>query len=273
MLAKKLKIKKKKLPHSFNSLNTKIQGKNYSPLRLTNYSKYLKQNESNKNINDFGKRPFINPTYYKDPFFLNETNLKTQLEILRAIEKEKLNLNNGLTIDTNKDTLPSFHDFRSKTLNYFGDPLESDDFYYKSVFKMKPLFRKIRPIVDNKLNMRYAENEEQYKKIIEKEKKILLSQGKRVKNKNISEHINMKMDDIKKRIRFMKGVMDFSYPGFVLTKIRTIDKQLKKENEFRHKLYEYHSPVDVRNFNKNKRNIDRKKYFYECINIKKEDFK
>lgn len=94
---------------------------------------------------------------------------------------------------------------------------------------MKPLFRKIRPIVDNKLNMRYAENEEQYKKIIEKEKKILLSQGKKVKNKNISEHINMKMDDIKKRIRFMKGVMDFSYPGFVLTKIRTIDKQLKKK--------------------------------------------
>lgn len=39
----------------------------------------------------------------------------------------------------------------------------------------------------------------------------------------------MKMDDIKKRIRFMKGVMDFSYPGFVLTKIRTIDKQLKKK--------------------------------------------
>ena len=273
MLAKKLKIKKKKLPYSFNSLNKKIQGKNYSPLRLTNYNKYLKQNETNKNFNDIGKRPFINPTYYKDPFFLNETNLKTQLEILRAIEKEKLNLNSGLTIDTNKDTLPSFHDFRSNTLNYFRDPLESDDFYYKSVFKMKPLFRKIRPIVDNKLNMRYAENEEQYKKIIEKEKKILLSQGKKVKNKNISEHINMKMDDIKKRIRFMKGVMDFSYPGFVLTKIRTIDKQLKKENEFKHKLYEYHSRVDVRNYNKNKRNIDRKKYFYECINIKKEGFK
>ena len=96
---------------------------------------------------------------------------------------------------------------------------------------------------------------------------------KKAKNKNISEHINMKMDDIKKRIRFMKGVMDFSYPGFVLTKIRAIDKQLKKENEFRHKLHEYHSPVDVRNFNKTKRNIDRKQYFYECINIKKEDFK
>jgi hypothetical protein len=267
MLAKKLKIKKKKLPHSFNSLNIKIHGKNYSPLRLTNYNKYLKQNESNKNFNDIGKRPFINPTYYKDPFFLNETNLNTQLEILRAIEKEKLNLNNGLTIDTNKDTLPSFHDFRSNTMNYFRDPLESDDFYYKSVFKMKPLFRKIRPIVDNKLNMRYAENEDQYKKIIEKEKKILLSLGKKVKNKNISEHINIKMDDIKKRIRFMKGIIDFSYPGFVLAKIKAIDKELKKQNEYKQKLHEYHSPVESRNLKKEIRNNERKDYLFECINI------
>ena len=133
---------------------------------------------------------------------------------------------------------------------------------------MKPLFKKIRPVVDNKLNMRYAENEEQYKKIIEKEQKILLAQGKKVKNKNISEHINTKMDEIKKRIRFMKGVIDFSYPGFVLTKIKSIDKKLKKENEFKHKLHEYFSPVEFRNLNKNKRNNDRKNYLCKCIEIK-----
>ena len=121
--------------------------------------------------------------------------------------------------------------------------------------------------------MRYAENEEQYRNIIEKEKKILLSQGKRVKNKNVSEHINIKMNEIKKRIRFMKGVMDFTYPGFVLTKIRAIDRQLKREDDIHNKLHEYHCPVEVRNLSKTKRNNDRRKYLFECFHIKTETLK
>ena len=96
---------------------------------------------------------------------------------------------------------------------------------------MKPWFKKIKPVIDNKLNMRYAENEEQYKNIMEKDKKILLSQGKKVKNKIPSDYIKIKVDDIKTRIRFMKGIIDFSFPGFVLTKIKAIDTKLKKENE------------------------------------------
>jgi len=31
---------------------------------------------------------------------------------------------------------------------------------------MKPWLKKIKPVIDNKLNMRYAENEEQYKILI-----------------------------------------------------------------------------------------------------------
>ena len=177
------------------------------------------------------------------------------------------------TIDKYIETLPNVYD--SNTFNYFkNDPLKSDDFYYKSVFKMKPLFRKIRPVVDNKLNMRYSENEEQYKKIIEKEQKMLLEQGKRVKNKNISEHIKIKMDEIKKRIRFMKGVIDFSYPGFVLTKIRTIDKTLKRENEYKNnRLYKYYTPVELRNIKKKLRNNERTDYLFESIHVKNNNLK
>ena len=117
-------------------------------------------------------------------------------------------------------------------LKYIGTHIND---YYNRVFKMKPLFRKIKHVVDNKLNMRYAETEEQYKKLIEKENKVLLSQGKKIKNKNTSVYITKKVDDLKTRIRFMKGIIDFSFPGFVLTKIKAIDKKLKKENEKRYK--------------------------------------
>lgn len=268
-MIKKLRNKKRKLPHSFNNINKNKNYNTFSSLKFKSYSKLYNQKEPNKNSNTIEAKPFISANYYKDPFFYNENNLKTQLQILRAIDKEKMNINNYATIDSNKETLPTLYDFKCNTINYFKtDPLETDDFYYKSVFKMKPLFRKIRPVVDNKLNMRYAENEEQYRKIIEKEQKILLSQGKRIKNKNISDHINSKMNEIKNRIRFMKGVIDFTFPGFVLTKIKSIDKQLKKENEFRHKLNKYYSPVEIRNLNKNKRNNDRKNYFYECFKIR-----
>ncbi len=268
-MIKTIRNKRRKIPFSFNKINKKTNYNTLSPLKFRYYSKLLNQNESNKDSNIVETKPLITTNYYKDPFFLNENNLRTQLQILRAINKETLNTNNFDTIESNKDTLPSLYDLKASTFNYFkSDPVESDDFYYKSVFKMKPLFKKIRPVVDNKLNMRYAENEEQYKKIIEKEQKYLLSQGKKVKNRNISEHINIKMNDIKNRIRFMKGVIDYTFPGFVLTKIKAIDKKLKKDNNIKCKLNEYFSPVELRNMNKKKRSFDREKYFYECINVR-----
>ena len=270
---KKSRSKKRKLVFSFNNLNRKNNFNTLSSLKTKKYNKFINRDNRKESINNNYKtidvNPYISQTYYKDPFFLNEFNLKTQIHILRSIDKEKINNNN----DTNNknietQTLPNIDDFKSNTFNYFkNNPLKSDDFYYKSVFKMKPLFRKIRPVVDNKLNMRYSENEEQYKKIIEKEQKILLAKGKKIKNKNISEHINIKMDDIKKRIRFMKGIIDFSYPGFVLAKIKAIDKELKKQNEYKQKLHEYHSPVESRNLRKEIRNNERKDYLFECINI------
>lgn len=266
-----IKSKKRKLANSIKNFQNRTYLKTLSSFnRCNNFFKSNKPN-TNNNFNTIEAkttRPIISNTYYKDPFFLNEFNLKTQLNILKSLEKDIPNIHNTATIDENKETLPTLYDLKSNTSNYYKyNPLKTDDFYYKRVFKMKPLFKKRRPIVDNKLNMRYAENEEQYKNIIEKEQKVLLAEGKRVKNKNISEHINMKMDDIKKRIRFMKGIIDFSYPGFVLTKIRAIDKQLKRENDFKNKLNEHLSPVEFRNFNKNKRNADRKKYLFNSINI------
>ena len=133
---------------------------------------------------------------------------------------------------------------------------------------MKPIFRKFRPIVDNKFNMRYAENEEQYQALVEKEAKILKAQGKPVKKKNVSELIKFQMKDIKDRIRFMKGIMDYTYPGFVLTKIEVMEKQLNSEDTSS-RFKNFLTPVSMRNLENKNRGIERKKYLYGSIGIVK----
>jgi len=255
---------KKTLPFNNTIINHKIRHQN--PLYLT-WNKFRKNNSkspSNKNIMEsMNIRTLNNYNYYKDPYFLNDFNLKNQLEILKAINSEKTNLSKNFM----EENLPTIYNITNTNVYSRTHNMDIND-YYNRVFKMKPLFRKIKPVVDNKLNMRYAENEEQYRKIMEKEQKVLLSQGKKIKNKTPSDYIITKVDDLKTRIRFMKGIIDFSYPGFVLTKIKAIDKKLRMENEKRYKLKDFHSPVEKRNIIKNKRNRDRKTYLYECFNIK-----
>ena len=258
-------MKKEKLINSNNSISPHKTFHNYPYLTRKKLRKFESQNNSNKNKINSTDIKTLNQTsyYYKDPNFFNESNLKYQLHVLKTINKEKMNLNK----DFIEEGLPSiYHQFTTTTsyINRYNNEIND---YYNRVFKMKPLFRKIKPIVDNKLNMKYAENEEQYKKIVEKEKKILLSQGKKPKNKKLSEYITLKVDDIKTRIRFMKGIVDFSFPGFVLTKIKAIDKKLKLEKDYKTKLKNYHSPVENRNQNIINRRNERKDYLFECINI------
>ena len=143
----------------------------------------------------------------------------------------------------------------------------SDNYFYKIVFKSKPLFRMDRKVViDNKLNMKYAENEEQYKKIIEREYKNLRLKGKKVKSKNVSPSIKLKLSEAKNRIHFMKGIMDYSYPGFVLSKIKMMQKKLneqKKESIFRNHL----SQMELREKEKTLRNNSRKEYLLKSITL------
>ena len=111
--------------------------------------------------------------------------------------------------------------------------------------------------------MMYAENEEQYNQMVEKENKKLKKLGKPIKNKNVSPIINIKIKDAKNKIKFMKGVLDYSYPAFVLSKIKFMEKRLKNFNYSKnnHLL----SPVQIRNYEKSVRNNNRKEYLMNSI--------
>ena len=261
-------MSRRTIPHSFSKLRIpKILSHNahtFSNLDQCKHSS-LKLNKNSistpkLNIKQNFNVPYYQTTYYKDPYFLNDSNLQIQLQILREINKEDLDIESYALTSTNRTNYPFILNNSTQK--------ENNDYFYKSVFKMKPIFRKFRPIVDNKFNMVYAENEEQYKALIEKEAKMLRAQGKPVKKKNVSEIINYQMKDIRDRIRFMKGIMDYTYPGFVLTKIKAIDKQLKSQ-DLHSKYSNFLSPVNIRNIEVKNRGDERKKFLYGSIEIEK----
>ena len=146
---------------------------------------------------------------------------------------------------------------------------ENDEYFYKIVFKTKPLFKlEQKMVIDNKLNMIYAENEQQYKNIIEKEYKRLISEGKKVKSKNVAPSIKLKLNEAKKRIQFMKGIMDYSYPGFVLSKIKIMQKKLN-EHKSKASYLNCLNEMEIRTEEQKIREKNRKDYLLKCITLLK----
>ena len=262
---------------------------NLNDILDSNYNNY------NSNIN-FSKR-----FYYKNPQFLNSSNIQNQINILLTNINNYKNTNNNQPIMTKNESCnslkklpkiktftnfeksentsvdsPSNNRYKSQnshtniSINNFPNISNSDkgsyfDFYnkntkdvnyiYKSIFTNSPLFKEKIKFIDNKLNIVYCQNEKQYKFIMEKRNKLLNGKGTVLKFEEDSEKIKGRVNDIKTKIKFMKNIMDYSYPSFMLTKIKTLAK-----NRFKQKLDSTTSPVNERKNQIKKRNIMRSNY-------------
>jgi len=89
------------------------------------------------------------------------------------------------------------------------------------------IFRNIFPektkVLNNKYNLLYSENEEQYNSTLKKRKNKFP-----ILNENYSKN---RIDIIKKKINFMKGISDFSFPKIISNKLSLESKlfnELKK---------------------------------------------
>ena len=281
-------------------------------VQTTYYNNYFSPNKSKENINIF-KTPSKSNLNYKDPIFLNENSLNTQLNILRKIsfdntnirynashklnisydDNKKLpklkrnnteNLNVKLKIDkvnNNKDnkyltfkrTSIFFNRFNTDS-NINNESKKNSQEYspeklYKIIFKSKhPHHKDLKPIIENKYNMKYSDNEEQYKFIIEKEYMKNILKGKRVKSKNVCPYIKVKLDDAQNKIKFMKDIIDYSYPLFVLSKIKVKQKNLKEMKKQMNKRYFKYIGEKERRLNEIKiRNANRTQYLLKSFSI------
>ena len=285
-------------------------------VQTTYYDKYFSPDTSKENINVF-KTPSKSNLNYKDPIFLNENSLNTQLNILRKIsfdntcnkykdthklsisydENKKLpklkrnnteNLNAKLKIEdkvnnikdnkylTLKKTSIFFNRFNTDS-NINNESIKNNQEYspeklYKIIFKSKhPHHKDLKPVIENKYNMKYSENEEQYKFIIEKEYMKSRLKGKRVKSKNVCPYIKLKLDDAQNKIKFMKDIIDYSYPLFVLSKIKVKQKNLKEMKKQMNKRYFKFISEKERRLNEIKiNNANRTQYLLKSFSIHKQ---
>ena len=206
---------------------------------------------------ELNSKKLKNKFYYKNPEFLNESNIKKQINILLTNVTNK-NSNNKLPkiildddnksydikkkyyLNTNNNQIKCINELpniklarkstyfinkdNSKTKN-ITTKNKSVDFDYKSIFPNYNLFKEKKKPIDNKLNLLYCQNESQYRLLIAKRKQL---KGMDMIKEQDSDKIKHRVNTIKTKIKFMKNVIDYSYPDFMLYKIKIWKKNLEE---------------------------------------------
>ena len=259
--------------------------------------KYLKLNEIYEpNYKKMIKYKF----YYKNPQFLNNSSIQSQIDVLLTkinnnnshslkIFPKKLTISNDSqktyrnmdklrksryystykNINKNNDInklpnicTPLSVNFKNN-LNMSGGKINDVKTEYKNIFPNAPLFKQKSPLIDNKLNIIYCQNESQYKFLLEKRMKLFNKEGRVFRLEEDSQKIKGQIDDIKTKIKFMKNIMDYSFPSFMLTKLKSWEKNLVIHK----KTYQELTPVEKRKIQIKQKNIIRNNYLKHNLNV------
>ena len=233
---------------------------------------------SNDNLNSNYRNQINYRFYYKNPQFLNRSSIQNQIDILltninnkehilskslKKIPKIKT-LNNSLNIKSRKQSFDSLISKYENNNQGIDNDEKNSDYIYKNIFPNSQLFKQKTKLIDNKLNIIYSQNELQYKRLLEKRKKIK-KMGNIFKLEKDSEKIKAQVDDIKTKIKFMKNIMDYSYPSFMLTKIKTWEKKIASENKSNKD--EILTPIEEQKKLMKRKNIIRSNYLKQNVNI------
>ena len=142
-----------------------------------------------------------------------------------------------------------------------------EEFLYKKIFyyfqDRRKKFKRDEKIINNIINLDYAENLEAYQQRLIKKNNNLIKEGKKIKHfsgPNLSE---VKGKELMTKAKFMKSVVDYSYPIMVLDKVKEQSKMLKIKNK---ELKQY-PPFILNDIEKNNNEKFFKNYLTETINI------
>ena len=181
---------------------------------------------SNTNINNKNNS---NKTYFKNSIN-NRYSVLGEISHIKDPAKIKINENEKLI-------------FRNKKFKFVEDKINQtnkyeSDYLYKKIFQYnnENKKRKSLNVIDNKLNLFYSENEDQYNQKIKKINENLYKKGKPIKHFVISENAKINTPYLIKRVKFMKKVVDYLYPNMVLAKVRVENKRISKTKSISHKM-------------------------------------
>lgn len=188
----------------------------------------------------------------------DESTENTQKLIIPTITQfKKLNINHSSLSSEGKHdklidaSLPSSYDNSTDINNKLkGMSKYYINFLYNQIFpKFFTDHKNKYNVIDNKLNIYYAENDEQFNANLIRKNKKLRKRGKREKKLIISgNYVKDKLQEIKRKIGFVKGISDYSIPSIILQKVKYNHKKLqlfkKKKKGFMLPYEEINSEVD-----------------------------
>ena len=248
---------------------------------------------------NYNKNNINNRYYYKNPQFFNRESIKSQIDFLltnvknnpnyQTIKSESVSTLKKLPkikILKNKKTnsqLPSPRDVDEQIFpnisitpsnnnsnikfmnnNISSDVDQKDEYIYNNIFSKSPLFKPKPHFLDNKLNLIYSENEKQYNLIMARRNKLMKEKGSILKFDKDSEKIKDRVNDIKSKIKFMKSVMDFSYPGLMISKIKSWGKDFQNQNCQRNEKL---TPFEEQKMQIRRKNILRTNYLKQNMQV------
>lgn len=102
----------------------------------------------------------------------------------------------------------------------FGSPRKEEDLY-KTIFQNRPkVFTEKKEIINNKYNIFYAENEQNYQRNLVRINKEKKSKGKSLVQDTffVNKRVKQKMYKMKDTISFIKCIVDYAYPNLMTVK-------------------------------------------------------
>ena len=250
------KMLKKKLSYKiFDSISIEPTNNSISNITISKVKKSKEKKENNKvrtrlfkNIINKRNLNSSNKNYSTSCLKINKTQVEKKINELR--KKLNLNINSPINIQNKKTEQELIYEKKNfpklgilKRKNNFipftkiKTPfcLESrDEFFYKKIFfnyinkQKKQLQEKFKPI-DNKLNINYAENIEQYNEKLEKNNLIFLKEGKKIKHKVGENYCEKQTKKMNHSTNFIKCIIDYAYPDMILYKTKIFEETFKKK--------------------------------------------
>ena len=169
--------------------------------------------------------------------------------------------------------LPQEYEFYIEGTNILSPFCEKarDLFLYKKIFfyfGQKKIPKVMNRFLNNKLNLCYAENENQFNERLARENMIKKRTGKGKILRVGKTDTEKRSESINHRVGFIKKVFDYAYPDILIYRIKHHSKMDKKEirkNNFKNYLEKY----EMGNIIKSKNILLKKKALLDSIKIEK----
>ena len=217
-----LKEKKNKSFSTFYSSNIKNNKENISYYFFNdNESNLLKTNKNEKKYKSCSSI-FSYDSDDKNNFNQNKKNNNNNL-LIKIFLKKKLSQNKNKILNKKLDNKKSTSIIFDK-----NESIKFNNYLFGKIFRNN--FREKTKVLNNKYNLLYSENEEQYNTTLKKRKNKYP-----ILNENYSKN---RINIIKTKINFMKGISDFSFPKIILKKLSLENKlynELKKNKSLDNK--------------------------------------